>query len=81
MQITGSNTSVNKHEVSLPRSCYPYDRQTISNNCHEVFSEEVQEKMAELEEVKEYMESQKNPKDRKEVVKILYFIKCIREWY
>ena len=43
------------------------------------FSEEVQEKMVELEEMKEYLENQKPPEDRKKVVKTSYFVKCTRE--
>ena len=45
------------------------------------FSEEVQQKMVEIEEIKEYMKSQKDPNERKRVVKTSYFVKCIREWY
>ena len=45
------------------------------------FSKEVQEKMVEIEELKEFMESQKNFADRKAVVKTSYFVKCICEWY
>ena len=37
--------------------------------------------MVEIEEMKECMESQKDHKDRKKVVKTSYFVKCIREWY
>ena len=45
------------------------------------FSQEVQDKMVEIEELKEYVESQKEPKDRQKIVKTSYFVKCIWEWY
>ena len=45
------------------------------------FSQEVQDKMVEIEELKEYVESQKESKDRQIKVKTSYFVKCIQEWY
>ena len=45
------------------------------------FSKEVEEKMVEIDKLKEFMESQKDFADRKAVFKTSYFVKCIHEWY
>ena len=45
------------------------------------FSEEVQKKMVEFKEMKEYVENQIPPEHRKKAVKTSYFVKCIRKWY
>ena len=66
----------------LPRSIIsPMSSQQSAVITMKFFSEEVQQKMVEIEEMKEYMESQKDPNERKRVVKTSYFVKCIREWY
>ena len=66
----------------LPRSIIsPMIDKQLAVIAMKFFSKEVQEKMVELEEMKEYLENQKPPEDRKKVVRTSYFVKCIREWY
>ena len=77
LEVSKSNNNI------LPRSSISpmIDKQSAELIAMKFFSKEVEERMVEIEKLKEFMESQKDYADRKPVVKTSYFMKCICEWY